>query len=62
MEKNNNNTENKKADKKSRSPMEVALGVVRRDINTGISTDPLGSWTGVPEDENDTPVQDADDL
>lgn len=25
-------------------------------------TDPLGSWTGVPWDEHDTPVQDADDL
>lgn len=25
-------------------------------------TDPQGSWTGVPWDEDDTPVQDADDL
>lgn len=25
-------------------------------------TDVLGSWTGVPWDENDEPVQDADDL
>ena len=25
-------------------------------------TDPLGSWTGVPEDPNDLPQQDADDL
>ena len=25
-------------------------------------TDPFGSYTGVPEDKNDTPVQDADDL
>lgn len=25
-------------------------------------TDPLGSWTGVPDNLNDTPVQDADDL
>ena len=25
-------------------------------------TDPLGSYTGLPEDEEDTPVQDADDL
>ena len=24
--------------------------------------DPLGSWTGVPWDEEDVPVQDADDL
>lgn len=25
-------------------------------------TDPLGSWTGVPEDPYEVPVQDADDL
>ncbi len=24
--------------------------------------DPLGSYTGVPENEHDRPVQDADDL
>ncbi len=27
-----------------------------------ISTDPLGMWTGVPEDPGEKPVQDADDL
>jgi hypothetical protein len=26
------------------------------------NTDPNGSYTGRPEDENETPVQDADDL
>ena len=26
------------------------------------NTDPLGMWTGVPEDPFETPVQDADDL
>ena len=25
-------------------------------------TDPLGMWTGKPADEEDVPVQDADDL
>lgn len=25
-------------------------------------TDPQGSWTGIPGNRNDTPVQDADDL
>lgn len=25
-------------------------------------TDPQGSWTGVPWDEDEEPVQDADDL
>ena len=27
-----------------------------------IIVDPLGSYTGVPEDEGEKPVQDADDL
>ena len=27
-----------------------------------INTDPLGSWTGTPDDPFDMPVQDADDL
>lgn len=27
-----------------------------------VETDPFGSYTGVPLDEIDTPVQDADDL
>lgn len=26
------------------------------------NTDPFGSYTGRPEDPQDTPVQDADDL
>ena len=44
------------------TPMEIALSVVRNDTSTGINTDPLGSWTGVPEDETEIPIQDADDL
>lgn len=27
-----------------------------------IQTDPLGSYTGIPEDPEEKPVQDADDL
>ncbi len=27
-----------------------------------VRTDPQGSWTGVPNDPLDVPVQDADDL
>lgn len=27
-----------------------------------IVTDPFGSYTGVPDDRSETPVQDADDL
>lgn len=30
--------------------------------NAQKATDPLGSYTGVPEDERDVPVQDVDDL
>lgn len=26
------------------------------------NTDPLGSYTGIPKDEDEVPVQDADDL
>lgn len=36
---------------------------VRRIVETPPSnTDPQGSWTGKPMDEDDVPVQDADDL
>lgn len=62
MNKNKSTNEKMADNKKGKTPMDIALYVVRRNINTGINTDPLGSWTGVPEDENDTPVQDADDL
>ena len=35
----------------------------RVDLNDGKSVcDPLGMYTGVPEDKYDKPVQDADDL
>ena len=27
-----------------------------------ISTDPFGSYTGIPTDPNEPPIQDADDL
>ncbi|MGI5857019.1 MAG: hypothetical protein ACOX64_11230 [Candidatus Merdivicinus sp.] len=38
-------------------------GVVSSMIHPHPSkTDPLGSWTGLPQDENERPVQDADDL
>ena len=42
-------------------PSDLVEAIIReqrkRDRN-----DVLGSWTGVPWDEEDTPVQDADDL
>ena len=31
-------------------------------IDKKIKTDPMGSYTGKPEDRKDKPVQDADDL
>lgn len=31
-------------------------------FNEEIPSDTLGSYTGVPENENEQPVQDADDL
>jgi hypothetical protein len=35
----------------------------KADLDSRIITDPLGSWTGVPEDNFfDKPIQDADDL
>ena len=38
-------------------------GALSNGIHTGINTDPLGSWTGVPTDDPmEKPVQDADDL
>ena len=47
---------------KKRSVM-VTDGVVSALIHPHPSkTDPQGSWTGLPADENEEPVQDADDL
>jgi hypothetical protein len=40
----------KHKDKKQAKPMQ------------SIQTDPFGSYTGVPADPNEKPVQDADDL
>ena len=31
-------------------------------VETPSFTDPQGSWTGRPEEESETPVQDVDDL
>ncbi len=37
-------------------------GSLLKTTQEGITTDPLGSYTGVPTELYDTPVQDADDL
>lgn len=34
----------------------------REEKNSEIITDPLGSWTGVPIDDESRPIQDVDDL
>jgi len=38
------------------------IGSLLRTSQEGIVTDPLGSYTGVPTDLYEKPVQDADDL
>lgn len=38
----------------------VAYGMRQEQMTSG--TDPQGSWTGIPDDLSETPVQDADDL
>ena len=41
----------------------VYLNIIDGVEYDGVSgTDPLGMYTGVPQDPNDEPVQDADDL
>ena len=35
---------------------------IRPDMDKSISSDVLGSYTGVPEDPYEKPIQDADDL
>ena len=59
-----NKNEKYKVQKKSRH---VTLHIVDNDkqnlsCNSPSPTDPLGSYTGVPEDPYEKPVQDADDL
>ncbi len=44
------------------SPMLEAMNAVSAFRNTGNATDPLGMWTGVPDENESRPVQDADDL
>lgn len=61
----NKKKEIKKKDTKKRTnmtPTEVALQIVRETNETGMMTDPFGSWTGVPIERDSVPVQDADDL
>ena len=40
----------------------IAYPEVKYESDGRIITDPLGSWTGIPLNPYDTPIQDADDL
>lgn len=50
-----------KKTKPSKRPSELVQAILDEQRRKDPS-DPQGSWTGVPWDEHDTPVQDADDL
>lgn len=47
--------------KKEKTPAPVA-GLPPFPWKEASETDPLGSWTGVPENKLEIPVQDVDDL
>ena len=42
-------------------PKDMVRAILREQQKKN-PTDPLGSWTGVPFNEDEEPVQDADDL
>lgn len=45
------------------TPAMVKAMDIARSFNAGSARfDPLGAWTGVPENGNEEPTQDADDL
>ncbi len=44
------------------TPMSKAEAVVAEATNSDSAYDPNGSYTGKPVDEDEKPVQDADDL
>ena len=47
---------------RGKKPTFTASNAKKRGGDGDIVTDPLGSWTGVPVDPYDKPIQDADDL
>lgn len=48
---------------KKRNATNAAINILKTEnFNDGIIADPDGSYTGVPVDKNEKPVQDADDL
>ena len=54
--------ENEKEKNKQKHRTRVEFSMKSDSIDPRIDTDPYGSYTGVPDDPYDMPVQDADDL
>ena len=52
----------KKEKSKQKDRTRVEFSMKSNSIDDRIDTDPYGSYTGVPDDPYDMPVQDADDL
>lgn len=50
----------KKGDPRTKAEHRLVAEMVHE--NEAAQTDPFGSYTGKPEDPNEVPVQDADDL
>ena len=48
--------------RKRKIPIFFTSGSLMESQPEEITTDPMGSYTGVPEEILDQPVQDADDL
>lgn len=48
--------------KKQRREAAAEVNRLREINNCGLATDVLGSWTGIPADPEEEPVQDVDDL
>lgn len=48
--------------RKRKIPIFFTSGSLMESQPERIVTDPMGSYTGVPKDPADKPVQDADDL
>ena len=48
-------------EKKERAVIQATASLLRTG-QEGTVTDPLGSYTGVPQNPYEVPVQDADDL
>lgn len=56
------NNEIKNENKMKNARTRVDFSMKSYESENRIDTDPFGSYTGVPDDPYDKPVQDADDL